>query len=169
MERALKNTQNQKGFSLVEMTIVIGMTGIILALSFNEIRHLVEKERAQNAVSDLRQIYMGSIEYYDSYGSYSGVSMAALCAQDPSTSKNLYVNAHICGSSNGANTGPWNGSYSTNPGNTNTQIQIVLSQIPPKYGMYIQRELLTDITVNSGGTAYDSSTKQVTVTYYRSI
>lgn len=154
------------------MAIVIGMTGLIAALTFNEARHLVEKDRAKNAISDIRDIYIGSVAYYDSYGDYSmgpagagdTVRMSYLCDD------NVYIDSNICGGSNGAGTGPWNGDYTATEGHSDpTQIRITLSNVPEKYGLYIQRELLTDVTINSTGTEYDSGTHTMTVYYYRSV
>ncbi len=167
----MKGTNKQKGVSLIEMMFVIGLTSIIASITFFETRHSVETERAQQAIADMRTIYLGSVSYYDSYGSYSTVTMNKLCITDS------YVDSSICGTNGtrGTGTGPWNGNYVVQMGGAAdpTQIKITLSQVPRTYGGYIMRELLTDVTINSSTTytSYDitSGTKIMTATYYRSV
>ena len=84
----MRHENNQKGFSLVELLIVVAVIGIIAAIA---IPNLTASRRAANeasAIQSLRSISSAQASYYNtganSYGSFDALRNAALL--DPSLS-----------------------------------------------------------------------------------
>lgn len=162
----MKYLKKQKGFTVVEITFVMGLMAIIGGLAFNEIRYAIEEQRALEGVNAIRQIYVGSLSYYSSNDrSNSGISISNLCTYG-------YINRDICGTAgDGTGQGPWGGTYSITGSIdvANAGVTIYLSQVPAKGGNFIIRELNKDITVDAANTSYDSTNEAIGVTYYSSI
>lgn len=166
-EGKMKNLKKQKGFTVVEITFVMGLMAIIGGLAFNEIRYAVEEQRGLEGINGIRQIYVGSLLYFSSndHRSNSGITIAKLCT-------NGYVQRDVCGSSlDGTGQAPWGGNYSISGsiGTENAGVTIYMSNVPTKGGNWILLEVLKDITVDRGNTSYDETNQAFGVTYYSSI
>lgn len=148
-------SRKQHGFTVIELTVVMAIVTIIAAVTFNEIRHVVETQRAEETADAIRKIYTGSIDYYNTNttpNSYDDVSMTAMCDA-------AYMNQDIC-DQNGAGNTPWGGDYTAT--GSGTQIVIKATRVPSTASTYITKELLQDTTITSA--TYDPNTDNGTVT-----
>lgn len=65
-----QNKQNQGGFTLVELLIVIAIIGLLSSIVFASLNNARAKARDTRRLSDLKQIRLALELYYDSTGSY---------------------------------------------------------------------------------------------------
>lgn len=69
----------QKGFTIVELLIVIVIIGILAALVFVQFNNTQSKARDAERKADIRQLSGKLAEYNAENGSYPAVSLANLC------------------------------------------------------------------------------------------
>ena len=60
----------KKGFTLIEMLVVVLIIGIIAAIAFPQYEKVVEKTRAAQAMEVMRSIYQAAADYYLATGTY---------------------------------------------------------------------------------------------------
>ena len=64
-----KNNSAQSGFTIIEISIVIAIIGVLLAMAFGGLRFL-ERTRARNTVTKLSAINQALEEYRTNFGNY---------------------------------------------------------------------------------------------------
>ncbi len=60
----------KKGFTLIEMLVVVLIIGILAAIAFPQYEKVVEKTRAAQAMEIMRSIYQAAADYYLATGTY---------------------------------------------------------------------------------------------------
>ena len=68
----MKLLKNKKGFTLLELLIVLVIIGVIAGLMFPVLTSQIEKSRAQEAVTALGTVKEKMAQYYNTNGSYVG-------------------------------------------------------------------------------------------------
>ena len=63
--------QNKKGFTLIEVLVVVLIIGILTSIALPQYTKSVEKSRAMKAVSALKDILTAQQAYYTTYGKYA--------------------------------------------------------------------------------------------------
>jgi prepilin-type N-terminal cleavage/methylation domain-containing protein len=103
---------NQKGFTLIELMIVVGIIGILVAIAAPNFSRYQSKARQSEAKIALAAVYGSEKSFYSEYASYAG-SMDAIGYQ-PEGNRRFYgvgwVAAHsstITGYSGALTTGNW--------------------------------------------------------------
>ena len=66
----LKNLNNQKGFSLVELMVVVAIIGILAAIAVPSINKYMAKARQSEAKSNLSSIYSANKVFFSDYNIY---------------------------------------------------------------------------------------------------
>ncbi len=73
MPHATATLQKDQGFSLVELLIVVGIIGVIAALTIPNFISTKQVARSSSALTSLRVIYSGEISYHSAKGSYQSL------------------------------------------------------------------------------------------------
>jgi len=63
--------QNKKGFTLIEVLVVVLIIGILSSVALPQYQKAVEKSRAIKGVNALKNILTAQQAYYETYGSYT--------------------------------------------------------------------------------------------------
>lgn len=71
--------KSQKGFTLIELLITVSIIGILAAIAVPQYSGYVANSRKQNAINNLRAIYMKQQEYFTNNNTYYGT---AACGND---------------------------------------------------------------------------------------
>jgi prepilin-type N-terminal cleavage/methylation domain-containing protein len=66
-------TMNKKGFTLLELVVVVIILGILATLGFTQYTKMVEKGRTAEAKMILGQIRTAEVAYHQQYGGYTSV------------------------------------------------------------------------------------------------
>jgi prepilin-type N-terminal cleavage/methylation domain-containing protein len=88
----------KKGFTLLEIIVVMIIIGILAAIALFNFRTSIEQTRAQTAQNNLMAIAAGQEKYYEDHGYYSNLSRADLFAAlnlSPS-SNDPFFNNYTC-------------------------------------------------------------------------
>lgn len=75
MKRQILNSQ--KGFSLVELMVVVAIIGILAAMSVGQVTKQIAKSRQAEAKTNLAGVYQGEKAFFAEWGSYV-TTMAAI-------------------------------------------------------------------------------------------
>ncbi len=75
--KRLNKKLNEKGFTLIELMIVVGIIGILVAIAAPNFSRYQSKSRQSEAKIALAAIYGGEKSFYSEYSSYAG-SMDAI-------------------------------------------------------------------------------------------
>jgi len=67
----MKNTNNKKGFSMVELTVVVVIIGILATLAVPRFKSSVEKTKAREAMSFLHNVELQQARYMAELGTYA--------------------------------------------------------------------------------------------------
>jgi prepilin-type N-terminal cleavage/methylation domain-containing protein len=62
--------KNKKGFTLIEMLIVIAIIGILAVMILFSVTNSLKKSRDNKRVTDINQVILNANLYYDKNGSY---------------------------------------------------------------------------------------------------
>jgi len=68
----MQKLKRQKGFTLIEMVIVIAVVGILMGIAFNGIRGVQSSARDTKRVADLRSVQSYLELYFNKCGHYPG-------------------------------------------------------------------------------------------------
>ena len=71
-----KDCENVKGFTLVELMIVVAIIGILAAIAIPDFMKYQAKSKQVEAKSNLGAIYVSQISYYGVHATYAGGSTA---------------------------------------------------------------------------------------------
>jgi type IV pilus assembly protein PilA len=63
--------KNRKGFTLIELMIVVAIIGILAAIAIPNYLHFVSKSRRTEAKSNLEAIYKAELSYFGEYDRFS--------------------------------------------------------------------------------------------------
>jgi len=77
---------NKKGFTLVELMVVIVIIGVLAAVAMPKFADAINKARAAEAPVIVRQIYTADVPYYAENGEHIGIGETDGSAPDPSGS-----------------------------------------------------------------------------------
>ncbi len=72
MCRATRNALARKGFTLVELLVVMGVIGVLIALTLPAVLQARESASRKRCVNDLHQIGVGLLRHHDSFGAFPG-------------------------------------------------------------------------------------------------
>ena len=69
--KSLKTLRNQKGFSLVELMVVVAIIGILAVIGIPQYQKFMSKARQAEAKSHLNAIFQGESSFFTEYNMYS--------------------------------------------------------------------------------------------------
>jgi prepilin-type N-terminal cleavage/methylation domain-containing protein len=90
--------QPKKGFTLLELIVVIVILGILATLGFTQYTKMVEKGRTAEARTTLGQLRSAQAAYYQEYGVY-GAALSNLPVSAPSACTGTHYFAYSCDTS----------------------------------------------------------------------
>ncbi len=169
-ENKMKKIKKQKGFTVLEITFVLGIMAILGGLTFNELRYTIELQRGHEAVSKMRGIYIAALQYYtQNQRTFQNISMSRLCTEG-------YLDNDTCGATGnaGVGRGPWGGDYkvfdttSSEGANTFMSVGIGVTKVPYQGGNFIVTELKKDLNADQTASSYDFTNATAGVVYYSS-
>ena len=96
-----KQNTNKKGFTLIELIIVIAIVGILVAAAMMNMGHNTEDARIARAKEDVRNLLSASILYYNDHGKVPAACTDLTDATDRDGNTVSYIK--VCPK------GPWNG------------------------------------------------------------
>ncbi len=74
MPNASSTLQEDQGFSLVELLIVVGIIGVIAAVAIPNFISSKQAARSSSAINSLRVIHSGETSYHSAKGSYQSLA-----------------------------------------------------------------------------------------------
>lgn len=74
----MRNIRNKKGFTLIEILIVIVILGVVAGLAIPVLTAQVERSRAQEAIQHLGAMKQSMVRYFASNGTYATATVANL-------------------------------------------------------------------------------------------
>lgn len=89
MKKLLKKMQNQKGFTLIELMIVVGIIGILVAIAAPNFSRYQSKARQSEAKIALAAIYGSEKSFYSEYAAY--ISSMDAIGYSPEGAKRFYA------------------------------------------------------------------------------
>ena len=72
MFRPTRNALARKGFTLVALLVVMGVIGVLIALTLPAVQQARESASRTRCVNDLHQIGVGLLRHHDSFGAFPG-------------------------------------------------------------------------------------------------
>lgn len=73
-----RQTERHRGFSLIELMVVLGILGILMALMLPAVQSAREAARRARCVNNLRQLALAMHGYLDTHGCFPPANMTAL-------------------------------------------------------------------------------------------
>ena len=67
-----RNREAEKGFTLVELVVVIAIIAILIGLLMPAVQKVREAANKEHAISHLRLIHAAEMSFFNSHGAYSG-------------------------------------------------------------------------------------------------
>lgn len=120
MKRSIKK---QRGFTLIELGIVLALSGIVLFYAVSKMTSTGDQVRAQALVGELAQIVQNTKRLYATQGSYNGVTIAAL-------RNNTVFPSSWNGTAAGTITGPFTGAVTVGATTLTTADDAVMITTP---------------------------------------
>jgi prepilin-type N-terminal cleavage/methylation domain-containing protein len=84
----MRNLRDQKGFSLIELMIVVVIIGILAAIAIPRFSNIADRARQGEADPILRQIHNMQEMHFADFGTYAGAA-GLTAAADPGVAGNL--------------------------------------------------------------------------------
>ena len=110
----MKTNRNQKGFTLIEVVLVLAIGGLIFLLAFLAFQQVSVNRRDTQRRSDAGRVVAELQNYYGDKGSYPATSAATdTCGTTTSGTFGAFINTYVC--RNGVFAGPQN-NYTTSAG-----------------------------------------------------
>src|SRR4051812_18447398 len=72
LAKSLKQKQQEAGFTLIELMIVVGIIGILVSIAAPNFAKYQAKARQSEAKIALADIYTGEKSFYSEYSAYAG-------------------------------------------------------------------------------------------------
>ena len=145
--------RKQKGFTLVEIAIVIVMGAVIVLTALEGVTVIQEKRKVSQAVTQVTQVYQAASDWRATRSSYTGISMTVLNDRKllPSTI------------STGTSVNPWGGNISIAANGSNVGlVDITFTNVPTGVSSQLEDKLEPS---SSGGNTASVSGTTVTVSY----
>lgn len=70
--QSLKTLRSQKGFSLVELMVVVAIIGILAVIGIPQYQKFMSKARQAEAKTHLNALFQGQISFFTEYNTYAG-------------------------------------------------------------------------------------------------
>lgn len=77
----MKFFKNKKGFTLVELVVVIAILGILAGIAIPRFMDATASARGAKIVADMRTLESASTMYYVKKGTYKGITVATLVSE----------------------------------------------------------------------------------------
>ena len=77
----MKFFKNKKGFTLVELVVVIAILGILAGIAIPRFMDATASARGAKIVADMRTLESASTMYYVKKGTYTGITVATLVSE----------------------------------------------------------------------------------------
>ena len=82
----------KKGFTLIELIVVIGIMGVLYTIVFGSISNSKARSRDDKRISDVKEIQLALTQFFDACSQYpSGIATNASCPTNPLITISSYI------------------------------------------------------------------------------